>query len=274
MSGETYLHGNSDVEQERLALMNGILNERCLKVVAPSPGERVLELGAGTGIFAGALARKVTAKARGMVLGIELDERQFIEAAKIAEKEPALEIRQGTVYDPPLSADEWESFDLVHARFLLEHLARPGEAVEMMLRAARPGGRIVIVDDDHSLMLFDPNPGAMTTLFNDYALQFERLGHHPFIGRRLVSLLHAAGAQVVETTQVNFGGCAGQRGFGALVENLAVAVAGAREGIIATGSWTATNFDAAIAEFRGWSERPDATIWYALPTAVAIRPPA
>lgn len=273
MSEDKYLHGSSKEEQERLALMNGILNARCLEVVSPKPGDRVLEMGAGTGIFGLVLAKEVSEQAGGTVLGIELDENQFAAAMKAAEDEPGLEIRQGDIYDPPLADAEWGSFDLVHARFLLEHLERPAEAVGVMLRAVRPGGRIVIIDDDHALMLFDPDPGAMTGLFEDYARQFERLGHHPFIGRRLVSLLHAAGAEVVETTQVNFGGCAGQPGFDAIAENIAIAVAGARSGIIASGSWTGPDFDAAISEFRRWSERPDATVWYSIPAAVAVRLP-
>ena len=266
---EVYLHGSSAQEQERLALMNRILNARCLDVVAPAAGERVLELGAGTGIFAADLAAAV---APGEVVAVERDEAQWRAARERAASVPGLDVRRGDAYDPPLAEGEWGTFDLAHARFLLEHLTRPERAVEVMLRAVRPGGRIVLVDDDHSLMRFHPDPGGMAGLWDDYALQYAALGQDAFVGRRLVALATAAGARVRATTQVNYGGAASEPGFAGLAENLAGVVATAREAMVASTPWTPEAFDGAMEAFLEWSRRPDAVIWYALPAVVAVRP--
>jgi SAM-dependent methyltransferase len=41
---------------------------------------------------------------------------------------------------------EESAYDLVFARYLLSHLPRPQRAVELMVRALRPGGRLVLED--------------------------------------------------------------------------------------------------------------------------------
>jgi len=266
--GERYIHGTSRREQTRLELMNSILNARCLAELELAGGERVLELGAGTGIFAAELARAVGPDGR--VLAIERDARQLAEARRRA-LECGFEVRGGDVYDPPLDAAEWSGFDLVHARFLLEHLQRPDEAVRVMVRAARPGGRIVLIDDDHALMRFWPDPGGMVELWADYARQYARLGLDPFVGRRLVELLLAAGATPLRTTQIQYGGCSHEPGFGPLARNLAEVIEGSREHVLAGSGWTADRFDAALEAYRAWTRRPGATIWYGLPCAVGRR---
>jgi len=263
-----YIHGTSPEEQERLELMNGILNARWLAELELRAGERVLEMGAGTGIFAATLAR-----AGARVVAIERD-REQLAAARPRASDPAaaFDLRAGDAYDPPLSEDEWGGFDLVHARFLLEHLERPAEAVRVLVRAARPGGRVALLDDDHSLMRFWPSAGGMEELWPLYARQYERLGHDPNVGRKLVAHLVAAGARPVRTAMVFYGACAAEPGFRAVVRNLVEVVGGARAAVLAGSDWTQARFETALGDFQRWAERTDAALWYALPACVAVRP--
>lgn len=268
MTDSAYIHGSSPDEQARLELMNGILNERCLAELALAGGERVLEMGAGTGVFSEDLLRVLGSD--GSLVAIERDERQ-VRAARERLGARA-DLRQGDVNEPPLEGSEWGSFDLVHARFLLEHLPNPQRAVDVMVRAARPGGRIALVDDDHSLMRFAPDPGGMAELWRDYAERYRDLGCDPEVGRRLVTLLVDAGAEPMRTTQIPYGGCRGEAVFDALVRNLAEVVDTGRESLLAHTEWTAERMGEAMDEFRAWAERPDAVVWYALPMAIAKRP--
>lgn len=267
---DVYLHGTSDEEQERLALMNGLLNGPALAELELSAGERVLDLGAGTGLFAAEMARVVGP--RGLVVAVERDARQASAArANAARVGPWLEVREGSAYEPPLAPAEWGSFDVVHARFLLEHLDHPARAVAPMVRAARPGGRIVLIDDDHSLMRFEPDPLGMRDLWDDYCALYERLGKDPWIGRKLVKLLADAGARPQRVAWIQYGGCSGQPSFPGLVENLAQVLEGVRAPLVEAG-WTGERFDAALAAFRAWGARGDAALWYPLPCAIAQRP--
>jgi 2-polyprenyl-3-methyl-5-hydroxy-6-metoxy-1,4-benzoquinol methylase len=75
------------------------------------------------------------------VVGIERSEAQILEAARQAASDhesDLLEMREGSVEDPPLADEEWGRFDVAHARFLLEHLPDPLAVVRMMVRAVRP----------------------------------------------------------------------------------------------------------------------------------------
>jgi len=57
-------------------------------------------------------------------------------------------------------------------------------------------------------------------IWRAYIRTYDRLGNDPFVGRRLVSLLHQAGRCSPEHL-IFFGGCSGQPVFADLVENLA-----------------------------------------------------
>jgi SAM-dependent methyltransferase len=263
-----YIHGSSAEEHERLGWMNALLNARELAAIQPRGDERVLELGAGTGIFARALAEKLPA---GCVIGVERDDRQIVAARRTAEGCGNLELRQGDALNPPLAGGEWGGFDLVHARFLLEHLEDPAGAVGVMLRAARLGGRIVLVDDDHETMRPWPEPPGFVPMWRAYCEQYARRRMDPYIGRRLVALLYGAGARTVRTEMLFFGACAGMPEFNHAADNLIGVLAGAAEAIAEAGSLDRADISSTLAELRSWQRRTDAALWYALPFAEGMK---
>ncbi|MFT5051644.1 MAG: SAM-dependent methyltransferase [Chlamydiales bacterium] len=269
----TYVHGTEPVEQERLALMNGILNASALRELNPQVGSRVLDLGAGTGLFARCMANAVGPT--GCVLAVERSGEQVqaaMSAAAADDEAGLVDFRCGDAAAPPLEDSEWGSFDVVHARFLLEHLQNPKEVVDVMLRAARPGGRIVLADDDHAVMRMWPEPEGMLELWDLYARQYETVGNDPYVGRRLISLLHQSGAVRTRNSMVFFGGCADQEIFPTIVENLAGVVESARELILSSNEIQAAEFGQTLATFRRWGASDDASIWYPLAWAEGYRP--
>jgi hypothetical protein len=132
-----------------------------------------------------------------------------------------------------------------------------------MARAARPGGRIVLEDDDHDVLRLWPEPPGLRFLWDTYMRTYDRLGNDPIVGRRLVALLHGAGLAPEHNTWLFFGGCAGDAHFGPLVANLAGVCRGARDAVLATGAIDGPRFDAVMAELAVWGARPDAAIWFA-----------
>src|SRR5262245_46309515 len=222
-----YIHGTTPEEQSRLSLLNDLLNARSVEAMQLRGGEKILDVGSGLG----QLTRAMSRAARMKVIGIERSLEQITEAqrqAALDREEALVEFRSGDAFQFPLRADEWGTFDIAHTRFLLEHVPQPIEVVRAMVRAVRPSGRIILVDDDHDLLRLWPEPAGFAALWQAYMRSYEHLGNDPIIGRRLVSLLVEAGAQPVRNTLLFFGSCTGDDHFAGYVENLIGVVMGAR----------------------------------------------
>jgi len=142
-----------------LTTLNRRLNERCIDAAQLAAGERVVDFGAGLGQYSRMMARVTGVP----VLGLERSPEQIAEALRQAAADDdtaMIEMRQGDVLDPPLRDDELGRFDVAHARFVLEHIPDPLQVVRNMARAVRPGGRVILSDDDYDgLRLWREPPG-------------------------------------------------------------------------------------------------------------------
>jgi SAM-dependent methyltransferase len=111
-----------------------------LEAIGISPGWRCLELGAGGGSVAAWMARRVAGPGRGRtsgeVLATDVDTRFLDELT-----EPNLTVLRHDAARDPLPE---ERFDLVHARFLLEHLPEREEVLDRVLRSMAPGAALVV----------------------------------------------------------------------------------------------------------------------------------
>jgi len=269
-STSRYVHGTHPAVQQRLADLNALLNRASLAALAPRAGERALDVGSGLGQFARDLARATGTR----VLGVERSAEQIARAEALADEagERALvEFRAGDALAMPLAASEWGSFDIAHARFLLEHVPAPQEVVNAMARAVRAGGRVVLADDDHEALRLWPEPPGVFAVWRAYMRTYDRLGNDPIVGRRLVELLAGAGLAPRRIALLPFGACAGDPTFPAYVANLAAIFVGAREPILATGAVSVAAFDEALEALSTWGQRRDATFWFTMNWAEAVK---
>ena len=263
MSTFHYIHGNQPHEQRRLSKLNDLLNDASLREMGLRGGERILDVGCGLAQMTRAMAR--AAGPQGRVIGVERDAEQRVEAerqARMQGEQDLVEIREGEAADLPLADDEWGTFDVVHARFILEHVPNPQVVVRSMVRAARPGGKIILEDDDHELLRLWPEPLGFYQVWRAYMRAFESLGTDPRVGRHLVTLLHEAGARPVRNTFNFFGGCAGSPSFDALIRNFIGIIEGAEERMVSLGHIDAATVREGLAVFEEWGRRPDAAMWY------------
>ncbi|GEL95487.1 methyltransferase domain-containing protein [Cellulomonas composti] len=153
------------------------------------PGMRLLDVGCGPGTVTVDLARRV---APGEVVGIDASER-VVEIARTTASDagvPNATFEVGDAYTLPFEDD---SFDVVHAHQVLQHLTDPVAALREMRRVARPGGIVAVRESDYAGMTWYPtSPGLdeWSELYHEVASANHAEAD---AGRRLVSWVRAAG---------------------------------------------------------------------------------
>ncbi|MGY0487199.1 methyltransferase domain-containing protein [Streptomyces sp. WG-D5] len=157
-------------------------------------GWRCWEVGAGGTSVVSWLARKVGPTGR--VLATDIDT-----SWQTAAPRTPVEVRR---HDVGVDEPPAESFDLVHARLVLVHVPDRERALASMIRALRPGGRLLVEDADPALqpLLCPDETGPAQELANRLRHGFRSLlaerGADLSYGRKLPGLLRAAGLRQVE----------------------------------------------------------------------------
>ncbi len=194
---DAYVHGYDPRESERLHDQAGTLVELLHGDTAYPAGSTVLEAGCGVGaqtvtLAAGSPGARVTS----IDVSAEsvAEARRRVGAAGLAD----VEVRQADIFDLPFPAG---SFDHVFVCFVLEHLARPVDALAILRGQLRPGGTITVIEGDHGSTFFHPDdPAAHAAIDCQVELQ-RRAGGNALIGRQVFPLLTAAGFAEVRVTQ-------------------------------------------------------------------------
>ncbi len=103
---------------------------------------------------------------------------------------PNLTFVTGDVYAIDAADD---TFDVVHAHQVLQHLADPVAALVEMRRVCRPGGVVAARDADYRGMSWHPEPPAIDRWLELYQQITRRNGGEPDAGRLLLAWAHAGG---------------------------------------------------------------------------------
>lgn len=114
--------------------------EQLVELAAPKPGDRVLDVGCGTGIVARTAAPRVGASGR--VVGLDLSEGMLAVArAASAAIRPPIEWRQGNAIGLPFPDG---AFDVVFTQQMLQFVSDPSAAVREMHRVLAQEGRVAM----------------------------------------------------------------------------------------------------------------------------------
>ncbi len=101
-----------------------------------------------------------------------------------------VEFRHENIFDHNM--DEG-SYDHIFVCFVLEHMARPVRALELMMKLLKAGGTITLIEGDHSSGKWNPETAASRAAWDGLVTSQKMLGHDPNIGKRLLPLMHEAG---------------------------------------------------------------------------------
>jgi ubiquinone/menaquinone biosynthesis C-methylase UbiE len=133
--------------------------QRTLVRLALQPGEAILEVGCGTGVFLPSLAALVGPTGR--VAAIDhapafLEQaRERLNGAGLADR---VELAQADAHRLPFAG---ATFDAAHCERVLMHLEDPARAIREMRRVVRPGGRVVVAEVQAAgATIAHPDPAA------------------------------------------------------------------------------------------------------------------
>ncbi|GIH92635.1 class I SAM-dependent methyltransferase [Planobispora siamensis] len=160
------------------------------------PGMSLLDVGCGPGTITADLAVRV---APGTVTASEVTE----EALGLARAEVARRGLSGVefaVADVHALDFPDDSFDVVHAHQVLQHVGDPVQALREMRRVCRPGGVVAVRDSDYAAFTWFPEPPELDEWLALYEKVARANGGEPDAGRRLLSWARAAGFTDISAT--------------------------------------------------------------------------
>src|SRR5438270_2236112 len=116
---------------------------KLIKALKIQPGTVVADIGAGSGYFSFRLAPIVGDKGKILAVDIQPEMLDLIRKGMKAKKVTNVEPIQGTETDPKLPAG---SVDLILMVDVYHEFSHPFEMTEAMIKALKPGGRLVFVE--------------------------------------------------------------------------------------------------------------------------------
>jgi ubiquinone/menaquinone biosynthesis C-methylase UbiE len=160
-----------------------------LELLGIAPGERVLEVGCGSGAVLRDVARRVAPD--GVAVGLDPSALFLIVARELAERDGVADqtdFKEGDARSLPFADAE---FDVVLAVTALSHVPNGDSAIPEMVRVTRPGGRVGVFDLDTDAFLVSHPDRTLTRRI--IAAGSDHGTANGWIGRRLPGLLVEAG---------------------------------------------------------------------------------
>lgn len=161
-----------------------------------TPSAEILDVGSGPGTITVDLARRTP---HGRVIGIDAAADVVERANGLAESSGVANVsfEVGDAYALDYPDD---SFDIVHAHQVLQHLARPVDALREWRRVLRPGGVLAAREVDYGGVLWSPASPGLTRWLDVYHAVHDWNGGEAQAGRHLLGWAHAAGFADVTAT--------------------------------------------------------------------------
>ena len=266
----TYVHGYDPRENQRLQDQASTLVELLHSDTAYPDGSLVLEAGCGVGAQTVILAAH-SPGAR--ITSIDISETSVAQARAAVEAAGFrnVELRQADIFHLPFAP---ESFDHVFLCFVLEHLARPVEALRMLKSVLKPGGTLTAIEGDHGSTFFHPDSAAAHRAIRCQVELQARAGGNALIGRQLHPLLREAGFADVHVSPRMVYVDSSRPGLvdGFTKKTFTAMIEGVRQPTLDAGLATAADFDQGVADLYRTTEA-DGIFCYTFFKARAVKAP-
>lgn len=160
------------------------------------PGMSVLDVGCGPGTITVDLAARVTP---GRVTAVELTDEalDLARAEARARNQSNISFATSDVHALDFADD---TFDVVHAHQLLQHVADPVQALRELRRVCVPDGIVAVRDADYAGFIWYPQLPALDRWLQLYDKAARANGGEPDAGRRLLSWAQDAGFDDITPT--------------------------------------------------------------------------
>jgi len=222
-----------------------------------NPSMSLLDVGAGPGTIAADLARIVAS-----VVSTEVTEealslsREHVQSLGLSNVEFDVQDVQALTYDD-------NSFDIVHAHQVLQHVSDPVLALSEMRRVAKPGGYVAARDSDYAAFAWYPLLPQLDNWLQLYRSAARANGGEPDAGRRLASWARSAGLREIEATSSTwcFSTADDREWWGTLWADRMTESAIARQ-IVDSGLATSEQLATISAGWREWADHDDG--WFSV----------
>ena len=238
----------------------GIMTARTLGNSHPAllellaPGMSVLDVGCGPGTLTAEIARRV---APGAVVGMDLNP-EMLAAAEAATGPGALP--NLVFYRGDVRASAWRGeFDLVNAARVLQWIPDAAAAVAAMARAARAGGRVVLLDFAHGKAEWSRPPAAWTRFYQAFLEWRGAAGLDNAIADRLPGMCEALGLLDVRVRPQIEAVRAGEPDFYRAAGIWRLVIESRGRQMVAAGHLGEAERRAALEAYTGWMQQPGAT---------------
>jgi ubiquinone/menaquinone biosynthesis C-methylase UbiE len=232
------------------------------------PGMRLLDVGCGPGTITVGLAKRVHP---GETIGID-PSASVIETARSLVDAKALgkpRFEVANIYEPPFAP---ESFDVVFAHQLLQHLRHPIDALRRMRSLLKPEGFVAVREVDWGSMFFYPENRGMQRFLEMYFAVAERHGSQQNAGRHMRCWFRAAGFTDcrLTTSTMTFADTEATRDWGeTYAERTLHSSVG--EKAVEYGIATREELERIASDWRAWGRHPDAFFCAVNTEVVAFR---
>ena len=229
------------------------------------PGQELLDVGCGPGTITADLAKLV---APGKVTAVENAPKILEQAALTAAEQGVTNVvfEVADVHALPYADD---SFDVVHAHQVLQHVTDPVQALREMRRVCRPGGVVAARESDYGAFFWFPASPAITEWQDVYRRTARANGGEPDAGRMLHAWARAAGFTDIAASTTSWCYRTGvERAWWGDLWAERITASPLADRAVAEGGVTRADLERIAAGWREWAADEDA--WFAVPSGEVL----